>query len=138
LKTTGGAMKRNVMAALVLFAYAALAHGYDALVEKKTFALAAYTTVNGATIKNVKVGWEAYGTLAPNKDNAILIPHFFSGSSHFAGKYKADDKAPGLWDSLIGAGKMLDTDKYYVIAVDSLVNLNTKDPNVITTGPASI
>src|SRR5438445_1124162 len=110
-------MKRNGMAALALFAYAALAHGYDGLVEKKTFTLPAYAMVNGATIKNVKIGWEAYGKLAPDKDNAILIPHFFSGSSHVAGKYKADDKAPGLWDSLIGAGKMLDTDKYYVIGV---------------------
>src|SRR5438105_15941645 len=101
-------MKRNGIAVLVLFAYAALAHSYDALVEKKTFNLPTYTTVNGATIKNVKIGWEAYGKLAPDKDNAILIPHFFSGSSHVAGKYKADDKAPELSDSLIAAGKMLD------------------------------
>jgi homoserine O-acetyltransferase len=124
------------MAMIALVAGSAAAQ--DLMVEKKTFEMPAYTTVSGTTIKNVRVGWEAYGTLNADKSNAILIPHFFSGTSHAAGKYKADDKLPGYWDYLIGPGKAIDTNKYYVISVDSLVNLNAKDPNVITTGPASI
>ena len=110
----------------------------DMIVEKKTFTMPSYTTVGGKTIKEVKVGWEAYGTLNADKSNAILVNHYFSGTSHAAGKYAATDKAPGYWDYLIGPGKAVDTNKYYVIASDTLVNLNTGDPHVVTTGPASI
>ena len=110
----------------------------DAVVEKKTFAIPSFATTGGKAIKNVKVGWEAYGTLNADKSNAILITHFFSANSHAAGKYKADDKAAGYWDAIIGPGKPLDTDKYYILSSDTLVNLNAKDPNTITTGPASI
>jgi homoserine O-acetyltransferase/O-succinyltransferase len=110
----------------------------DLIVEKKTFEMPSYTTVGGATIKNVKVGWEAAGTLNADKSNAILITHFFSGTSHAFGKYAASDDAPGYWDAIIGPGKAIDTNKYYVISSDTLVNLNVKEPNVVTTGPASI
>src|SRR3569623_747696 len=113
------------------------AHAFDGPVEKKSFTLPSYTTVAGRTIPNVRVGYETYGTLNAAGDNAIFIPHFFSGSSHAAGKYKPADAAPGYWDPIIGAGKPIDTDKYFVISADALVNLNTKDPNVVTTGPAS-
>jgi homoserine O-acetyltransferase/O-succinyltransferase len=64
-----------------------------------------YTTVNGATIKNVAVGYETYGTLNAARDNVILVAHFFSGNSHAAGKYAASDAAPGYRDVIIGAGK---------------------------------
>jgi homoserine O-acetyltransferase len=83
------------------------------------------------------LGWEAYGTLNAAKDNVILVAHYFSGSSHAGGKYAAEDKAAGYWDSIIGAGRPVDTDKYYVISVDTPVNLGAHDPSVITTGPAS-
>jgi homoserine O-acetyltransferase/O-succinyltransferase len=114
------------------------ATGYDGPVEKQVFTMASYTTVGGKTLKNVRVGYEAYGKLNAAGDNAIFIPHFFSGNSHAAGKYKPTDAAPGYWDPIIGAGKAIDTDKYFVISADALVNLNTKDPNVTTTGPATI
>lgn len=132
-----GILKRLAeMAMIALMATTAAAQ--DLMVTKKTFELPAYTTISGKALKSVKVGWESYGTLNSDKSNAILIPHFFSGTSHAAGKYKADDKLPGYWDYLIGPGKAIDTNKYFVISVDSLVNLNAKDPNVVTTGPASI
>jgi homoserine O-acetyltransferase/O-succinyltransferase len=123
-------------AGLVLFA--TLAGAYDGPVEKKTFTLPSYTTVAGRTIKNVRVGYETYGTLNAAGDNAIFIPHFYSGTSHAAGKYAAADAAPGYWDAIIGSGKPIDTDKYFVVSADTLVNLNTKDPRVVTTGPATI
>jgi homoserine O-acetyltransferase len=112
-------------------------HAYDGVVEKKTFTLERYVTVRGETIKGVKIGWESYGSLNADKSNAILIMHFFSGTSHAAGKYKADDKTAGYWDAIIGPGKPLDTNKYFILSSDTLVNLNAKDPNVITTGPAT-
>jgi len=108
------------------------------IVEKKTFALPSYTTVAGESIKSLKVGWESAGTLNSDKSNAILITHFFSGTSHAFGKYSAEDKAPGYWDAIIGPGKAIDSDKYFVLSSDTLVNLNANMPNVVTTGPASI
>jgi homoserine O-acetyltransferase len=58
---------------------------YDGPVEKKTFEMPSYTTAGGPTIKNVRIGWESYGTLNADRSNAILITHFFSGNSHAAG-----------------------------------------------------
>jgi homoserine O-acetyltransferase len=108
------------------------------LVEKKVFELASYTTQGGGTIKNVRIGWESYGTLNADKSNVILVTHFFSGTSHAAGKYRETDAVAGYWDPIIGPGKAIDTDKYFVISSDTLVNLNANTPNVVTTGPSSV
>ncbi|MGL5362321.1 MAG: E22 family MetX-like putative esterase [Bosea sp. (in: a-proteobacteria)] len=113
-------------------------HAQDLLTEKKVFELASFTTQSGRTLKNVKVGWESYGTLNADRSNAILICHFFSGNSHAAGKYAAADAAPGYWDAIIGPGKAIDTNKYFVLSSDTLVNLNTGDPKTTTTGPATV
>ena len=83
------------------------------------------------------LGWEAYGTLSEAKDNVILVTHYFSGNSHAAGRYSKEDKRTGYWDSIIGAGKPVDTDRFYVISVDTPINLGFHNPKVITTGPAS-
>lgn len=109
-----------------------------ALVEKQRFEMQDFVTFGGKTIKQVQVGWESYGQLNAAKNNVILITHYFSASSHAAGKYTQDDPQAGYWDAIIGPGKAIDTNQYYVISVDTLVNLNANDPNVITTGPASI
>lgn len=118
----------------------ATASGADELplVEKHTFEMPSYTTASGETIAPVRVGWEAYGTLNEARDNVILITHFFSGTSHAAGRYAEDDALPGYWDAIIGPGKALDTNRYYVIASDTLINLNAHDPRVVTTGPATL
>jgi homoserine O-acetyltransferase len=114
------------------------AWAYDQIVQKNVFTLPAYTTVAGQVIKNVRVGYETYGKLNAAGDNAVFVAHFYSGNSHAAGKYKESDAAPGYWDSIIGSGKPIDTDKYFVVSADTLSNLNTKDPYTTTTGPASI
>lgn len=119
-------------------AWSAPTIAFDGIVEKQVFELPSYTTVGGETIPNVRIGWESYGTLNQARDNAILITHYFSGTSHAAGKYAVDDPGPGYWDAIIGAGKAIDTDRYFVISSDTLVNLNTGDPHVVTTGPATI
>jgi len=110
----------------------------DIIVRKKVFELPSYTTAGGAVIRRVRVGWESYGTLNRAKDNAVLVPHFFSANSHAAGRYRPEDAEPGYWDAIIGPGKPLDTDRYFVLSSDTLVNLNAKDPDTITTGPASL
>lgn len=110
---------------------------YEPLVEKKVFEIAAYTTVGGQRIAPVRIGYETYGKLNSARDNVILICHYFGGTSHAAGRYAAD--APrGYWDSLIGPGKVFDTDRYFIVSTDTLSNINAKDPKVITTGPATV
>ena len=136
--TKGWVDAARVLAAALALSIVIDASGYDGPVEKRVFALPSYTTVEGKSLKNVRVGYETYGKLNASGDNAIFIPHFFTGTSHAAGKYKPSDAAPGYWDSIIGAGKSIDTDKYFVISADALANLNAKDPNVTTTGPATI
>jgi homoserine O-acetyltransferase len=136
-------MKRLALASLFCLALAPVIHANrafadDMIVEKRVFDMPELTTIGGKTIKGVRVGWEAYGTLNAEKSNAILVTHYFSGTSHAAGKYAAGDAAPGYWDSIIGPGKAVDTNKYYVISSDTLVNLNPGDPHVTTTGPASV
>jgi homoserine O-acetyltransferase len=133
------AMKRLIalLPLLVLLA-AGSAPAYDGPVEKKAFSMPLYTTVGGRPIKNVRVGYETYGALNPARDNVVLICHFYSGNSHAAGRYTPTDAAPGYWDAIIGAGRPIDSDKYFVVSSDTLVNLNVKDPATITTGPASI
>ena len=127
---------RLVGAALVALLMCANASA-QLLTEKKFFVLPQYTTVGGKPIKQVRVGYETYGRLNERGDNAIFIAHFFSGTSHAAGRYKPDEKAAGYWDAIIGPGKAIDTDRYFVVSADALVNLNVKSPLVGTTGPAT-
>jgi homoserine O-acetyltransferase len=132
-------MRATLIAAWLAWAPAtAFAQSADLIVEKKTFELDGYTTVAGEVISKVTVGWEAAGTLNADKSNAILITHFFSATSHAFGKYAPSDATPGYWNAIIGPGKAIDTNKYYVLSSDTLVNLNANMPNVVTTGPASI
>lgn len=107
------------------------------IVKKQTFELERLELVCGATLEHVRVGYETYGTLSPTKDNAILICHYFSGTSHAAGRYRETDEVPGYWDAVIGPGKPFDTNRYFIVSSDTLCNLNVKDPKVVTTGPAS-
>ncbi len=137
MNVTLRAAARLVVALAAGFA-AAAAYAYDGIVKKEVFTLPSYTTVGGKTIRNVRIGYETYGKLSAAKDNVIVVSHFFTGTSHAAGRYTPEDKAPGYWDSIIGAGRPIDTDRFFVIATDTLVNLNTKDKNVTTTGPATI
>jgi homoserine O-acetyltransferase len=125
----------TVFSLFVLFSTSVLA---ELMVEKQRFETTNFKTFGGETIKQVAVGWESYGSLNAQKDNVILVTHFFSANSHAAGKYSKDDPQAGYWDALIGPNKAIDTNKFYVISVDSLTNLGVNDPNVITTGPASI
>jgi len=141
IAATAGVVGWMAIAMTMTTAQPAAAQGATApelMTEKKVFTLPSYTTQGGRPLKDVKVGWESYGTLNADKSNAVLICHFFSGNSHAAGKYAATDAAPGYWDAIIGPGKAIDTNKYFVLSSDTLVNLNTGDPNTTTTGPASI
>jgi len=87
---------------------------------------------SGSSIGPVTVTYETCGTLNSDKSNAILVLHALSGDSHVAGYYHAKDTKPGWWDIMVGPGKGIDTDRYFVICSNILGSC------VGTTGPASI
>lgn len=74
---------------------------------------------SGRIFSSFKLAYESYGKLNSDKSNTIVICHALTGSHHAAGRYEGDTKA-GWWDSLIGAGKGIDTDRYFVICVNIL------------------
>ena len=74
----------------------------------------------GQSLKEFELVYETYGKLNAKKDNAILIPHALSGNHHVAGKYHKDDKYLGWWDNMVGPGKPIDTNKYFVIGVNNI------------------
>jgi homoserine O-acetyltransferase/O-succinyltransferase len=70
---------------------------------------------SGERLGPITLAYETYGQLDEEKSNAILVAHALSGDAHVAGFHEGD-KNPGWWDSMIGPGRALDTDKYFVIA----------------------
>lgn len=87
---------------------------------------------SGASLGPVTLAYETCGTLNPDKSNVILVLHALSGDSHMAGYYSAQDTKPGWWDLMIGPGKGIDTDKYFVICSNIIGSCAG------STGPASI
>ena len=69
---------------------------------------------NGETLPTLTLAFETYGTLNEAKDNAVWICHALSGNAHCAGRYPNSSKV-GWWDTLVGPGKALDTNKYFVV-----------------------
>ncbi|MCB1909201.1 MAG: homoserine O-acetyltransferase [Rhodocyclaceae bacterium] len=74
----------------------------------------------GASLPGFKLVYETYGELNRERSNAVLVCHALSGSHHVAGQYADDPDNVGWWDNLIGPGKPLDTDKFFVIGVNNL------------------
>lgn len=112
--------------------------------EAKTIALATqenpFPLETGASVGPVVVEFETYGKLAPNRDNVVLITHALSGDAHVAGwdrKAEATGRLyrtrhPGWWDTVIGPGKAIDTNRYFVLCTNFLGSCYG------TTGPSSI
>ncbi len=87
---------------------------------------------SGAILPRYQLVYETYGTLNERKDNAILVCHALSGSHHVAGQYAGDPRAVGWWDNMVGPGKPVDTDRFFVIGVNNLGGCHG------STGPASV
>lgn len=81
---------------------------------------------------NVTLRYETYGELSENQDNAVLIHHALTGDAHVAGKHSPEDRKPGWWDEMVGPGKFIDTDKYFVICSNVIGGCSG------STGPRSI
>ncbi len=85
----------------------------------------------GGRLAGVRIAYETWGTLSPTRDNAVLVLHALTGDSHVSGPAGPGHPTGGWWDTLIGPGRPIDTDRWFVVA-----------PNVLggcqgSTGPAS-
>jgi homoserine O-acetyltransferase/O-succinyltransferase len=75
---------------------------------------------SGAQIRGYTLAYETYGQLNASKSNAVLICHALNASHHVAGRYEGQDKSEGWWDTMIGPGKPVDTNRFFVIGVNNL------------------
>ena len=75
---------------------------------------------SGASLRAYDLSYETYGTLNADKSNAVLICHALNASHHAAGTYAGQDKSEGWWDTMIGPGKPVDTNQFFVIGVNNL------------------
>lgn len=92
----------------------------------------AITLASGRTLPEYTLFYECYGKLNADKSNAVLICHALSGSHHAAGYHSPEDKYPGWWDSYIGPGKPIDTNKFFVVSINNIGSCYG------STGPTSI
>ncbi|MEW5902758.1 MAG: homoserine O-acetyltransferase [Pseudomonadota bacterium] len=86
----------------------------------------------GKVLPRYELMYETYGTLNAAKSNAILICHALSGHHHVAGSYADQPKNMGWWDNMVGPGKPIDTDNFFVIGLNNLGGCHG------STGPSSI
>ncbi|MCD4523704.1 homoserine O-acetyltransferase [Nocardioides sp. cx-173] len=85
----------------------------------------------GGRLDHVEVAYETYGELSPARDNAVFVCHALTGDAHAAGLH-VGAKRRGWWDNLIGPGKPVDTDRFFVISANLLGGCSG------TTGPLSV
>src|SRR5262244_3911439 len=85
-----------------------------------TFTVPAFKLESGVVLPELTLAYETYGRLAPDGRNAILVTHGFTSNHHAVGKYAVTDQVAGWWDGLIGSGKAIDTDRYFVVSSNML------------------
>ncbi len=87
---------------------------------------------SGRLLAPITLVYETYGSLNSDKSNVILVEHAWTGDAHLAGKRSQEDTKPGWWDAIVGPGKLLDTDRYFVICSNVIGSCYG------STGPTSI
>ena len=75
---------------------------------------------SGTSIRAYDLSYETYGSLNADRSNAVLVCHALNASHHVAGVYEGQAKSEGWWHSMIGPGKPLDTDRFFVIGINNL------------------
>ena len=94
--------------------------------------LGPFTTESGFTFPNVRVAYETWGTLAPDGRNAVYVCHALTGDSHVTGPAGPGHRTAGWWDALVGPGRPIDTDRWFVVCANVLGGCQG------TTGPSSL
>ena len=89
-------------------------------VVNETWTTRDFRLESGELLPELTLAYERYGRLAADGRNAILVTHGFTSSQHAAGKYSPADEAAGWWDGLIGPGKAIDTNRYFVVSSNML------------------
>jgi homoserine O-acetyltransferase len=108
-------------------------------IESLTFSTRDFRLENGQILPVLELAYETYGTLSPRHDNAILVVHGYTSSHHAAGKNAPGKQGRGVpegsagwFDGLIGPGKAVDTDCFFVISVNALGSAHgSSGPNSI-------
>ncbi|WP_460864304.1 homoserine O-acetyltransferase MetX [Rhodococcus aerolatus] len=99
--------------------------------ELRTVAVGDVTLGSGVVVPDVAVALQAWGRLAADRSNVVLVLHALTGDSHVVGPAGPDHPSPGWWDGLVGPGAALDTDRFLVVAANVLGGCRG------TTGPGS-
>ena len=86
----------------------------------------------GSKLRNVNLRYECAGTLNEDRSNAILILHALTGDAHVCGRHTPEDRKPGWWDEMIGPGKYVDTNRYFIVCSNVIGGCSG------STGPQSI
>ena len=86
----------------------------------------------GRSLEGVSLCYETVGELNADRSNAVLVTHALSGDAHVCGRHSPEDRKPGWWDNMIGPGKYIDTDRYFVICSNIIGGCSG------STGPRSI
>ncbi|WP_310584343.1 alpha/beta fold hydrolase [Deinococcus sp.] len=84
----------------------------------------------------VRLGVQSWGQLSVCRGNAVLVCHYYTGTSRAARVRPGDP--PGWWESLIGPGRAIDTERYYVVCMNTPSNVQALDPEVVTAGPDTL
>lgn len=92
----------------------------------------AFTTDSGFEFPSVRIAYETWGTLNADRSNAVYVAHALTGDSHACGPAGPGHKTAGWWDGLVGPGKAIDTDQWFVVCANVLGGCQG------TTGPASL
>lgn len=87
---------------------------------------------SGRLLGPLTLAYETYGALNAERSNAILVTHAWTGDAHAAGRHTPEDRKPGWWDDMIGPGKVLDTDRYFILCSNVIGSCGG------STGPTSI
>ena len=75
---------------------------------------------SGAQLARYDLAYETYGMLNADKSNAVLVCHALNASHHVAGRYEGQARSEGWWDNMIGPGKPVDTNRFFVIGINNL------------------
>ncbi|MFC4637248.1 alpha/beta fold hydrolase [Deinococcus hohokamensis] len=99
------------------------------------FELNTETQIGGVLVP-VRLGAQSWGQLSEARDNAVLVCHYYTGTMRAAGRNP--DGTPAWWDALIGPGKAIDTERFFVVCMNTLSNAQCLDSGVVTTGPGTL
>lgn len=101
-------------------------------VARMTLPTGGFKLESGKTLSEITIAYETYGVLSPAKDNGVFICHALSGDAHVAGYHDESEASQGWWNEMVGPGKGIDTDHYFVICANILGGCKG------TTGPSSL